>query len=250
MYLETYDNFYFVRRGTTIFSTDSSGNLIFATGKELQFTGGLSDSNTIDFNSARAEIKYNGVDYSLDLVTSGKHINMYVGPSGSVRAMRIDATTGKILLQAGASIDEFSTDTTLAGNSDTAVPTEKATKTYVDTQVATKIGGKVLDQDNPDTSVANTTTQTTLYTFTVPGGTLISNQMIQIEALLEHLNNSGSTDTVGIGVYYGGSIFVNVERGGQSSSASPRAILLRARLYANGSSNSQIGGGFVSFRNT
>jgi hypothetical protein len=32
----------------------------------------------------------------------------------------------------GATIDEFSTDGTLAGNSDTAAPTEKAVKTYVD----------------------------------------------------------------------------------------------------------------------
>jgi hypothetical protein len=35
----------------------------------------------------------------------------------------------------GVTIDEFSSDTTLADNSDTAVPTERATKTYVDTQI-------------------------------------------------------------------------------------------------------------------
>ena len=38
-----------------------------------------------------------------------------------------------ITLNIGATIDEFSTDTTLAGDSDTAVPTEAAVKTYVDT---------------------------------------------------------------------------------------------------------------------
>jgi len=36
----------------------------------------------------------------------------------------------------GATINEFSTDGTFADNSDTAVPTEKATKTYVDQQVS------------------------------------------------------------------------------------------------------------------
>jgi len=36
----------------------------------------------------------------------------------------------------GATINEFSTDGTFADNSDTAVPTEKATKTYVDGQIA------------------------------------------------------------------------------------------------------------------
>tara|TARA_B100000900_G_scaffold306092_2_gene264685 strand:- start:9540 stop:14534 length:4995 start_codon:yes stop_codon:yes gene_type:complete len=36
----------------------------------------------------------------------------------------------------GATINEFSTDGTFADNSDTAVPTEKATKTYVDQQIS------------------------------------------------------------------------------------------------------------------
>ena len=36
----------------------------------------------------------------------------------------------------GATINEFSTDGTFADNSDTSVPTEKATKTYVDTQIS------------------------------------------------------------------------------------------------------------------
>lgn len=37
-------------------------------------------------------------------------------------------------LGSGVAIDEFSSDDTLAGNSDTAVPTEKAVKTYADTK--------------------------------------------------------------------------------------------------------------------
>lgn len=43
-------------------------------------------------------------------------------------------TTLELLL--GATINEFSTDTTLAGDSNTAVPTERAVKTYVDTEIA------------------------------------------------------------------------------------------------------------------
>lgn len=41
-------------------------------------------------------------------------------------------TADSIILASGATPTEFSTDGTLAGNSDTAVPTEKAVKTYVD----------------------------------------------------------------------------------------------------------------------
>ena len=41
-----------------------------------------------------------------------------------------------LTLKTGASINEFSTDGTLSGNSDDAVPTEKAVKTYIDNEVA------------------------------------------------------------------------------------------------------------------
>jgi hypothetical protein len=43
---------------------------------------------------------------------------------------------GSIGAQLGETINEFSSDGTLAGNSNVAVPTEQATKTYVDTKVA------------------------------------------------------------------------------------------------------------------
>jgi hypothetical protein len=47
-------------------------------------------------------------------------------------AATFDRAARTMQLSSGASIDEFSTDGTLAGNLDTAVPTEKAVKTYVD----------------------------------------------------------------------------------------------------------------------
>ena len=42
----------------------------------------------------------------------------------------------ELVLTTGATIDEISTDGTLAGDSDVAVPTEKAVKTYADTKLA------------------------------------------------------------------------------------------------------------------
>jgi hypothetical protein len=47
-------------------------------------------------------------------------------------------------LPTGSTIAEFSTDGTLVGNSDTAVPTERAVKTYVDTQIASISAGYTL----------------------------------------------------------------------------------------------------------
>jgi len=62
---------------------------------------------------------------------------------------------GSIGAQLGESINEFSADGLLSGNSNTAVPTEQAVKTYVDTQTAAAIAAadnallaKAWDSDN------------------------------------------------------------------------------------------------------
>jgi len=57
------------------------------------------------------------------------------GPIGGTTASTGEFTT--LQLPTGATINEFSTDGTLAGDSDLALPTEKAVKTYVDAQIAT-----------------------------------------------------------------------------------------------------------------
>src|SRR3989304_4414268 len=56
-----------------------------------------------------------------------------------------DAVTGaaSLTLDVGATINEFSTDGTLAGNSDSALPTEKAVKTYVDASTPLTTKGDV-----------------------------------------------------------------------------------------------------------
>ena len=61
----------------------------------------------------------------------GLNPNVVLYYNGSPRLTT--ANTG-ITLSAGATVDEFSIDGTLGGNSDSDVPTEKAIKTYVDAQ--------------------------------------------------------------------------------------------------------------------
>lgn len=60
-----------------------------------------------------------------------------VATSGTLRATFSD--TG-FTLQNGTNVNEFSIDTTLSGNSDSAVPTEKAVKTYIDERVTKSFG--------------------------------------------------------------------------------------------------------------
>ena len=50
--------------------------------------------------------------------------------------LQLSGTGATLRLASGATVNEFSTDGTLAGDSDTAVPTEKAIKAYVDASPA------------------------------------------------------------------------------------------------------------------
>jgi len=74
----------------------------------------------------------------IDLVDNNSSAAKYISMSTSnTERLRIDKdglidVKHSMKLPTGATINEFSTDGTLAGNSDTAVPTEKAVKTYVD----------------------------------------------------------------------------------------------------------------------
>jgi len=52
---------------------------------------------------------------------------------GSIEKLRVDKDG--LSTQIGATVDEFSTDVTMADNSNKALPTEKAVKTYVDYQI-------------------------------------------------------------------------------------------------------------------
>jgi len=76
--------------------------------------------------------------YQTDIKVTYIAASTYV--TESVERARIDSDG--LTLENGTSVNEFSTDGTLAGNSDDAVPTEKAVKTYVDA------GSDIISQDD------------------------------------------------------------------------------------------------------
>jgi len=92
--------------------------------------------------------------------------------------LTLSGTGATLTLASGATANEFSTDGTLSGNSDTALPTEKAVKTYVDTY-ATALKWK-------DVVVCATTADGTLATAyangqTVDGVTLVTGDRILLK---------------------------------------------------------------------
>lgn len=71
-------------------------------------------------------------------------IGINIPDSGNFTAL----TSNNITLTSGATISAFTIDQTLSGNSDTNVPTEKAVKTYVDTQISDLNPNKIWQLDS------------------------------------------------------------------------------------------------------
>ncbi|MBT8376307.1 MAG: hypothetical protein KJO22_05525, partial [Bacteroidia bacterium] len=70
-----------------------------------------------------------------DVLSISVDSDLNSGETGYVEKLSI-SPSGNLALSTGTSINEFSTDGTLAGNSNNAVPTEAAVKTYVDNVLA------------------------------------------------------------------------------------------------------------------
>ena len=69
--------------------------------------------------------------FRVDQATGSATLNASAFNLSGLTELRLGSLGGQI----GVAINEFSNDGTLSGNSDTAVPTEQAVKTYVDSQV-------------------------------------------------------------------------------------------------------------------
>jgi hypothetical protein len=133
--------------GTLSWATISGGGGGGGGGGVSNPPGGIVGS--VQFNSGTA---FSGNEtFSYDTGTDTLQVlNTTVTTLLSIAGTLDGNTTGSITnfvdiaLNVGATIDEFSTDSTLAGASDTAIPTEAAVKTYVDTGLNLKA-----DLDNP-----------------------------------------------------------------------------------------------------
>lgn len=84
----------------------------------------------------------------VEILMTSTHWNKmidFLGTEHNADGTHSAVTADSITLASGATPTEFSTDTTLAGNSDTAIPTEKAIKTYVDGEIAGVGTGLITD---------------------------------------------------------------------------------------------------------
>ena len=163
--------------GDTFFQTNSSGETVFkiASDEILKVfgdtDGAVRAKSNIRINSLNGKFQTggvavadsgNGAEYCFEMFGSTNssntdhHGNVKVKGGGDLKlttdsTSKTQVTAGKFQLASGTDINEFSIDTGLAGNSDDAVPTEKAVKTLkgvVDyTDSVTKVASAVADDD-------------------------------------------------------------------------------------------------------
>ena len=102
-------------------------------------------------------------------------------------------------------------------------------------------GGSALNKVTADTTVTNTSAETNLYSFSVPGGTLGTNNMLRLTVQITDLdmNNSGSCV---LRFKYGGTTFgtLTLTNGSGGSFTNVRA-LISVVFGADGATNSQVG---------
>lgn len=97
--------------------------------------------------------------------------------------------------------------------------------------------------------VVNTTTETSVMSCTVPGGTLSTANGLRVTLTGSYLNNTGGGTNLYVSVKYGGTIIAGgpngtgaaVGGGGYASSANRHAVILQSTISANGSTSSQRG---------
>jgi hypothetical protein len=96
------------------------------------------DEDTMASDSATAGVTQQSVKAYVDAqVISANALDGALAQGNTTGGTDIEVSSGDSITTAvsGVSIAEFSSDGTLAGNSDTAVPTEQAVKTYTDNQI-------------------------------------------------------------------------------------------------------------------
>lgn len=90
---------------------------------------------TVNTTNLALPMRFRGATDNDLLTVDGVNDRVYIGKSSGTEKFEVDGNgviDGSLSLLNGTDINEFSIDGTLGGNSDDAVPTEQAVKTYVD----------------------------------------------------------------------------------------------------------------------
>lgn len=96
------------------------------------------------------------------------------------------------------------------------------------------------DTDVTQTEVVNTTSETSVYSYAVPGNTLGSTKKLRLTLLGDYLNNSGGGDTFTVRVKYGATTVATLLTGSLAANAARRPVRVDAEVAAFNSTSAQM----------
>jgi hypothetical protein len=111
--------------------------------------------------------------------------------------------------------------------------------------VSASAGVAVQNVDVTATTVSNTAAETSVYGYSVPGGTLSTNHALRLTLIGTMLNNTGSLQAVTIKLYYGGNLILNSTGMDAATSSNGRSITAQFFLSALNATNAQVAQGRV-----
>lgn len=98
----------------------------------------------------------------------------------------------------------------------------------------------IINRDVSQAEVVNTVTETSVYSFSVPGGTLSTNKKLRLTLLGDYKNDSGADRSLTLKVKYGATTIGTITASILTSSASRRFVQITTHLGALNSASSQI----------
>lgn len=103
---------------------------------------------------------------------------------------------------------------------------------------------RILDRDVAVATVTNTTTETTVYSFSIVGGTLGSTKALRLTLIGDYLNDSGSSRDLTLRVKLGATtVFAGVPTASLTTSATRRPVRLMCEISALNATNAQVAAG-------
>lgn len=103
-------------------------------------------------------------------------------------------------------------------------------------------GGGTIDRDASETNIDNDASETTVYTYTIPAGTLSATGEIRLKVLSEFLNNTGAGRGYTLKFKLGGTTVIEYTTGASAfgSTATRRNFTILVTVSQTGATNSQI----------
>ncbi len=102
---------------------------------------------------------------------------------------------------------------------------------------------QVLDRKVTSTDVVSSTTETAVYSYSVPGGTLGSTRALRCVLVGDYLNSSGSSINLQIKAKYGATTIFDTTATLMASVASRRSEYVEVRLHAANATSAQVAWG-------